>query len=154
MNYRKLYEEYSKKYDTMKANALKYGQTIADPQKLSREAFRTSFAQKQIQYEAALNRRLDPREVVKEILNEQKYAGTLAQTKALRTAMKKQGYDISWSEARRWGGVKPEDVENKQVQRFWQDVEAQRNAYMASNPLATSSEAARFIAITMFGSPS
>ena len=154
MNYRKLYEEYSKKYDNMKAYAEQYGQSIADPQKLSREAFKTSFAQKQAQYEEVLGRKLTTKEVVKEILNEQKYAGTLAQTKALRSAMKKQGYDITWTEARRWGGIAPEDVKNQQVQQFWQDVKAERNAFMLKNPNATNADIARYIAITMFGSPS
>ena len=154
MNYKELYNEYSKKYDNMKAYAKKYGETLADDQKLSRDVFKTSFAQKKLQFEAALGRKLNDREVVKEILDEQKYSGTLAQTKALRTAMKKQGYDISWAEARKWGGVEPEDVQNEKVQQFWWDVQQERRAYLLKHPNATGQEVAKYIAITMFGSPS
>ena len=153
MNYKELYKEYSKKYDNMKAYAEKYGEALADNQKLSREAFKTSFAQKKAQFEAAIGRKISEREVVKEILDEQKYSGTLAQTKALRTAMKKQGYDITWNEARKWGGVKPEEVKNEKVQQFWWDVQQERRAYILRNPNATAAEVSKFIAITMFGSP-
>lgn len=154
MNYKELYKEYSKKYDEMKAYAKKYGETLADDQKLSRDVFKTNFAAKKVQYEAALNRKITDREVVKQILDEQRYSGTLAQTKALRDAMKKQGYEISWAEARKWGGVNPEDVKSEKVQQFWWDVQQERRAYILRNPNATGAEVAKYIAITMFGSPS
>lgn len=154
MNYKELYKEYSKKYDEMKAYAKKYGETLADDQKLSRDVFKTNFAAKKVQYEAALNRKITDREVVKQILDEQRYSGTLAQTKALREAMKKQGYEISWAEARKWGGVDPEDVKSEKVKQFWWDVQQERRAYILRNPNATGAEVAKYIAITMFGSPS
>jgi hypothetical protein len=153
MNYKELYKIYSQKYDNMKEYAKKYGETLADDQKLSRDVFKTSFAQKKAQFEAAVGRKLSDKEVVKEILDEQKYSGTLAQTKALRTAMKRQGYEITWSEARKWGGVDPNDVQNEKVQQFWNDVKQQRAAFMSRNPNASSADVAKYIAITMFGSP-
>lgn len=152
MNYRELYAEYSKKYDAMKEYAKKYGETLADNQKLSKSVFKDNFKQKKEIYEAAIGRKFSDKEVVKEILNEQKYSGTLAQTAVLRKAMKKQGYDISWTEARRWGGVKPEEVKNEKVQQFWWDVKQERRAYLLQHPNATSAEVAKYIAVTMFGS--
>ena len=152
MNYKELYAEYSKKYDEMKAYAKKYGETLADDQKLSRDVFKSNFKQKKEIYEAAIGRKLTDRQVVKEILNEQRYHGTLAQTATLRKAMKKQGYDISWSEVRKWGGVEPEEVKNEKIQQFWWDVKQQRRAYLLEHPNATSAEVAKYIAITMFGS--
>ena len=152
MNYKELYAEYSKKYDAMKDYAKKYGETLADDQKLSASVFKANFKQKKEIYEAAIGRKLTDKQVVKEILNEQKYQGTLSQTVALRKAMKKQGYDISWSEARKWGGVDPEQVSNEKVQQFWWDVKQARRAYILQNPNASNAEIARYIAVTMFGS--
>lgn len=154
MNYKELYAEYSKKYDAMKEYAKKYGETLADNQKLSKDVFKNNFKQKKDIYEAAIGRKLTNKEVVKEILNEQRYSGTLAQTAALRKAMKKQGYDISWSEIRKWGGVEPDDIKNEKIQQFWWDVKQERLAYLLKNPNATNAEVAHYIAITMFGSPS
>lgn len=153
MNYKDLYAEYSKKYDAMKAYAKQYGETLADDQKLSKDVFKTNFKQKKEIYEAAIGRKLTDRQVVKEILYEQKYSGTLAQTATLRKAMKKQGYEISWTEARKWGGVDPDQVKNEKVQQFWWDVKQERRAYMLQHPNATSADVAKYIAITMFGSP-
>lgn len=152
MNYKELYKEYSKKYDNAKENAKNRGESFADEDKLSREAFKASFAQKKVQIEEVLKRKVSEKEVVKEIINEQKFGGTLAQTKALRDAMKKQGYNITWSEIRKWGGVDANDVTNEKVQSFWWDVQQERKAFLLQHPNATSAEVSKYIAITMFGS--
>lgn len=154
MNYKELYRNYVKKYDSAKAFAKQYAEPFADPQRLSKDSFKASFAQKKEQIEAVLGRKISEKDVVKEIVNEQKYGGTLAQTKALRDAMRKQGYEISWTEARKWGGVEPEQVKHEVIQKFWWDVQQERKAFILKHPNATSAEVAKYIAVTMFGSPS
>ena len=152
MNYKDLYETYTKKFNDLTNYAKKYGEELYDSQKLTKEEFKTIFKQKKEQIESVLHRKVSNNDVVKELIDQHKYSGTLAQGKALREAMKKQGVVITWQEARKWGGVNPEDIKHEKIQSFWEDIKMERKAYMLRNPFATNAEVSRYIAMTFFGS--
>ena len=152
MNYKKLYNDYVQKYKSTKDYIEKYGETFEDTQMLTKDVFKTSYLQKKKQIEDVLGRKVSDKDAIKEIVNEQRFGGTLAQTKALRDAMKKQGYDVTYSELRKWGGVSPENVTNQKVKSFWNDVDQRRREYIATHPLASVADVSKYIAIVMFGS--
>lgn len=153
MNYRELYKSYSKKFDQMNEYALEHHEKLFDDQKMSREVFRTVFAQKKEQIEVTLGRKVDNKDVIKELVDQHKYSGTLAQAANLRKALKRRGYEMSWRDARKYGGQDLSEIKNGAVQNFWNDIQQERRAYILRNPNATPAQISHFIAVTFFGSP-
>ena len=140
----RLYNDYITLFNRERSTAVKYGMPFDWDKKFNRLEFETRFKA----YKNT-NPDMSARQIVRSIVDEQRYYHTEKQGRAIKDAAAKRGIELTLKEARSWGG--PDGSAPTNVQRFWNEVRAAREELKAKG-LATA-EINKFIRVEFFGSP-
>lgn len=141
----RIYNEYIELFTRERATAEKFGMSFDWDYKFNKLEFETRF-----QAYKNTNPNMSTKQIVKSIVDEQRFFHTEKQGRAIQKAAKKRGIELTLKEARSWGG---EDgmTAPKNVQRFWNEVRATREQLKAKG--MNSADINKFIAVEFFGSP-
>lgn len=140
----RIYNEYVKLFTREKATATKFGMPFDWDYKFNPIEFETRFKA----YKNT-NPDMSTKQIVKDIVDEQRFFHTEKQGRAIQKAAANRGIELTLKQARSWGGEDNDAPTN--VQKFWNEVRARRNALKSRG--MNSSDVAKFIAIEFFGSP-
>lgn len=141
----RIYNEYIELFTREKATAEKFGMPFDWDYKFSQLEFETRF-----QAYKNTNPDMSTKQIVRDIVDEQRFFHTEKQGRAIKDAAARRGIELTLKEARSWGG---EDsmTAPKNVQRFWNEVRTAREQLKARG--MTSADINKFIAVEFFGSP-
>lgn len=140
----RIYNEYIKLFTREKATAQKFGMPFDWDYKFNPIEFETRFKA----YKNT-NPDMSAKQIVKDIVDEQRFFHTEKQGKAIQKAAADRGIELTLKEARSWGGENSDAPVN--VQHFWNEVRTAREQLKARG--LTSTDINKFIAIEFFGSP-
>ena len=140
----RIYNDYIKLFTRERLTAEKFGMPFDWDKQFSRLQFETRF-----QAYKNTNPDMSTKQIVKNIVDEQRYFHTEKQGKSIKAAAEKRGIEMTLKEARSWGGEDSNAPKN--VQQFWDEVRTTKRQLKAKG--MSSSQIAEFIAIEFFGSP-
>lgn len=140
----RIFNEYIKLFTREKATAQKFGMPFDWDYQFNRLEFETRFNS----YKNT-NPEISTKEIIKAIVDEQRYFHTEKQGRAIQKSAAKRGIELTLKEARSWG----RDASNApaNIQRFWDEVRTTREQLKARG--MTSADINKFIAVEFFGSP-
>lgn len=141
----RIYNEYTKLFEREKATAEKYEMPFDWDYKFSKLEFETRFTA----YKNT-NPEMSTKQIVKDIVDEQRFFHTEKQGRAIKEAAAKRGIELTLKEARSWGGEDNSSAPEN-VQLFWNEVRTTREKLKARG--MNSSDINKFIAVEFFGSP-
>ena len=142
----RIYNEYVKLFTREKATAAKFGLPF-DWDKM----FTKKQLEDRIEPYKNTNPNMSTKQIVKAIVDEQRFYHSEAQGRAIQKGAALRGYKITLKEARSWSGESDDETAPHQVRAFWNEVRTRRAQLKAQGK--TSSEVATLIAIEFFGSP-
>ena len=140
----RIYNEYIKLFTREKATAEKFGMPFDWDYQFNRLEFETRF-----QSYKNTNPEMSTKQIVKDIVDEQRYFHTEKQGRAIQKAAAIRGIDLTLKEARSWSGENNNAPAN--VQQFWDEVRTTREQLRVRG--MASADINKFIAIEFFGSP-
>ena len=142
----RFYHEYVKQFESALEYSKKHNVPFYWDNKFSKIEFETRY----IAYKNE-NPELTKNEIVKKIVNEQRYVNSEARAFKIREAAERMGINMSRREASIWG----EEVELKNapehVQKFWNTIISRRKELKAEGK--DPETVAHLIAVEFFGSP-
>lgn len=140
----RIYNEYIKLFTREKVTAEKFGMPFDWDYKFNQLEFETRF-----QAYKNTNPDMSTKEIVKNIVDEQRFFHSEKQGRAIRDAAARRGIELTLKEARSWGGENSNAPAN--VQQFWNEVRTAKEQLKARG--MNSADINKFIAIEFFGSP-
>ena len=142
----RFYHEYKKQFNT----ALEYAKKRNLPFYWDQEFTKVEFETRYIAYKNE-NPELTKNEIVKKIVNEQRYVNNEARALKIREAAANLGIEMSRREASIWGSETDMNAAPENVQKFWNIIKSRQLELKTKG--ISSSAVAHLIAVEFFGSP-